>query len=322
MKRILSLFLVLALMLSLMAFAAAEAKKPLVGISMPVNPTGWPAAVEWAAIATVKRLDLNAIIKTDENEAAQSDTLDLFIQQGCDYVVLFPHNDTLATAAKRVIDAGIPLINFDRTLTGLDPESYYYVAGNNREMGILGANYIAEKLGGKGKVVIVSIPGYGAIFAERVTGFRDTVAEKYPEIEIIEPEYGAPNGSPEEGLKLMADILTANPQIDGVYSTDDEMSIGLIQAIVESGRMGEIKVITGGGGAQKYFPLMDQYKDKMWISSQTYAPYMMIDCLEITNKLIKGEEVPRRTIIPPSNLDYSNYQAWLDEKGITPEAPY
>ena len=321
MKKILSLFLALALMLSLTAFAAAEAK-PLVGISLPVNPTGWPAAVEWAAKATADRLGLNYIMTTSVSEAEQADALDLFIQQGCKYVVLFPQNDTLATAAKRVIDAGITLINFDRTLTGLDPATYYYVAGNNREMGIMGANYIADKLEGKGKVVIVSIPAYGAIFGERVTGFRDTVAEKYPDIEILEPEYGAENGSPEVGLALMTDILTANPEIDGVYSTDDEMSIGLIQAIIESGRMGQIKVITGGGGAQKYFPLMDQYKDQMWISSQTYAPYMMIECLEITAKLINGETVEMRTIIPPSNLDYTNYQAWLDEKGITPDAPY
>lgn len=320
MKRLVSLVMALFLAVGLIGAVAAE-EKPLVGISLPVNPTGWPAAVEWAAKATADRLGLNYIITTSVSEAEQADALDLLVQQGSEYIVLFPQNDTLATAAKRVIDAGIPLINFDRTLTGLDPSTYYYVAGDNREMGVLGANYIAEKLDGKGKVVIVSIPGYGAIFAERVQGFRDTVAEKYPDIEILN-EYGAENGSPEVGLALMTDILTANPEIDGVYSTDDEMSIGLIQAIVESGRMGEIKVITGGGGAQKYFPLMDQYKDQMWVSSQTYAPYMMIACLEIVDKLIKGEEIPMRTIIPPSNLDYTNYQEWLDENGITPDAPY
>lgn len=320
MKKLVSLMLALILAAGLLGMVAAE-EKPLVGISLPVNPTGWPAAVEWAAKATADRLGLNYRITTAVNEAEQADHLDQLMQMGAKYIVLFPHNDTLATAAKRVIDAGIPLINFDRTLTGLDPETYYYVAGDNREMGVMGANYIAEKLGGKGKTVIVSIPGYGAIFAERVQGYRDTVAEKYPEIEILN-EYGAPNGSPEEGLKLMTDILTANPEIDGVYSTDDEMSIGLIQAIEEAGRIGQVKVITGGGGAQKYFPLMDQYKDKMWVSSQTYAPYMMITCLEITDKLIKGETVERRTIIPPSNLDYTNYQAWLDENGITPDAPY
>jgi len=67
---------------------------------------------------------------------------------------------------------------------------------------------------------------------------------------------------------------------------------------------------------------MDEYKDQMWISSQTYDPYMMITCLEIADQLIKGETVELRTIIPPSNLDYTNYQEWLDSKGITPDAPY
>jgi len=320
MKKLVSLALALCLMLGLVGAVAAE-EKPLVGISVPYNPTGWVAAVEWAAKATADRLGLNYMMTVSNSEAEQADALDVFIQQGCKYVVLFPFNDTLAAAAQRVIDAGITLINYDRTLTGIDPDSYYYVAGDNREMGVIGADYIAEKLDGKGKVVIVSIPAYGAIFAERVQGFRDTVAEKYPDIEILN-EYGAENGSPEVGLALMTDILTANPEIDAVYSNDDEMSIGLIQAIVESGRMGEIKAITGGGGAQKYFKLMDEYKDKMWVSSQTYDPYMMITCLEITDKLIKGEEVEKRTIIPPATLDHTSYQAWLDDKGITPDAPY
>lgn len=320
MKKLVSLMLVLFLATGLVSLAAAE-EKPLVGISVPYNPTGWVAAVEWAAKATADRLGLNYMMTVSNSEAEQADALDVFIQQECDYVVLFPFNDTLATAAQRVIDAGITLINYDRTLTGLDPDTYYYVAGDNYGMGVMGAEYIAEKLEGKGKSVIVSIPAYGAIFAERVQGYRDTLAEKYPDIEILN-EYGAENGSPEVGLALMTDVLTANPEIDAVYSTDDELSIGLIQAIVESGRMGQIKVITGGGGAQKYFPLMDQYKDQMWVSSQTYDPYMMITCLEITDQLIKGEEVSLRTIVPPANLDYTNYQEWLDSKGITPDAPY
>lgn len=63
-------------------------------------------------------------------------------------------------------------------------------------------------------------------------GFTDTMAEIAPDVEII--EY-ATAFTREDGLKDMADILTANPQIDAVYSLDDETSIGALQAIEDAG---------------------------------------------------------------------------------------
>ena len=341
MKKILSIALCLVLVLGLVACAppkqeqpvepgvvetpddveepvVVDENQPLVGISVPAAPTGWVAATQWSAKSTAERLGLNYRLLASDNENDQANHIDELIQMGCEIIVLFPHNDTLAAAAQRIMDAGITLVNFDRTLGNVEPD--YYVAGNNREMGIIGAEFIGENLGGEGKVVIVSIPAYGEIFAERVQGFRDTMAEKYPEIEILE-EYGAANGAPETGLALMTDILTAQKEIDAVYSTDDELSIGLIQAIVENNRMGEIKAITGGGGAQAYFKIMDQYPD-MFISSQTYDPYMMGTCVEIAAKVLAGETVETRTIIPARTLTKDTYQAWLDELFITADSPY
>jgi ribose transport system substrate-binding protein len=321
MKKVISLFFVMALMFTIAAPAlAAEGEKPLVGISVPAAPTGWVAAVQWGADSNAKRLGLNFRLLASDNENEQANHIDELIQMNCKIIVLFPHNDTLSASAQRIMDAGITLVNFDRTLGSVVPD--YYVAGDNHEMGVLGANHIGSVLGGKGRVVIATIPAYGEIFATRVRGFRETMAAKYPDIEIVR-EYGAENGAPETGLRMMTDILTANPAgtIDAVYSTDDELSIGLIQAIQENGRMSEIKAITGGGGAQAYFKLMDQYP-QMAISSQTYDPYMIGPCIEIAAGLLEGKTYPKNTIIPPSNLTKDTYQKWLDDNHITPQAPY
>ncbi|NLK87145.1 MAG: substrate-binding domain-containing protein [Clostridiaceae bacterium] len=297
----------------------ATAEKGLIGITVPEAPTGWVAAVQWAADQTAKRLGLNYKLLVSADENTQANHIDELIQLGCETIVLMPHNDTLGTAAQKIKDAGITLINFDRTLGATEPD--YYVAGDNYQMGVIGADYIAEKLGGKGKVVIANIPAYGEIFNTRVKGFRDTVAEKYPEIEILQ-EYGAENGAPETGLRIMTDVLTAYPDgIDAIYSTDDELSIGLIQAINEAGRMKDIKAITGGGGSQVYFKVMEQYPE-MAISSQTYDPYMMIKCVEIAAGLQEGKTYDAKTIIPAKTLDLGTYKAWLDENHITPDAPY
>ena len=68
MKKIVSLLLVLFLTTGLISLAAAE-EKPLVGISVPYNPTGWVAAVEWAAKATAERLGLNYMMTVSNSEA-------------------------------------------------------------------------------------------------------------------------------------------------------------------------------------------------------------------------------------------------------------
>ncbi len=319
MKKLLSLVLVLVLVLCAGALAFAEEEKPLVGISCPYNPTGWVAAVQWSAETTAESLGMNYIMSVAESEAQQASDLDMMIEQGCEYIILFPFNDTLEAAAQRVMDAGITLLDFDRTLGATEPD--YYLAGDNYQIGVLGAEYIAEKLGGKGKVVITTIPSYGAIFDERVQGCRDTLAEKYPDIEVI-GEYAADNAAAETGLALMTDILTANEHIDGVYSCDDELSTGMLKAIEEQGRLGEVKVMTGCGDGQAYFKLMDEYKDKIWLSTQTYAPYMMGDLVRLCQGLIDGETYEQTTIIPPETLDYTNYADWMERNGVTEDAPF
>lgn len=318
MKKVLSLVLALVMVLCCGAMATAE-EQPLVGISCPFNPTGWVAAVSWSAETTAEALGMNYIMKIAESEAEQASDLDMMIEQGCEYIILFPFNDTLEAAAQRVMDAGITLLDFDRTLGATTPD--YYLAGDNYQIGVLGAEYIAEKIGGKGKVVITTIPSYGAIFDLRVAGCVDTLAEKYPEIEVV-GTYAADNAAQETGLALMTDILTANPEIDGVYSCDDELSTGMLKAIEEQGRLDEIKVMTGCGDGQAYFKLMDEYKDKIWLSTQTYAPYMMGDLVRLCDGLIKGETFEATTIIPPETLDYTNYADWMVRNGVTEDAPF
>lgn len=286
----------------------AAASDGLVGISVPKAPTGWVAAVQYFAKQEADKLGLNYKLVASENTNEQANQIDELIGMGCKVIVLFPHNDELAVAAQKVMDAGIPLINFDRTINPATPT--YYLAGDNYSMGVIGADYINEKLGGKGKVVICGVPAYGdAVNGQRIQGFKDRIAEIAPDIEII-GEYGSENASPEAALVTMTDVLTANPQIDGIYSIDDELDVGLLQAIDEAKRT-DIKVMTGGGGAQVWFNKMLDHPD-MALSSQLYSPLMIKDCVDMAQKVLNGEEVPAQTIIPSMTVDITNVQDYID----------
>ena len=137
---------------------------------------------------------------------------------------------------------GITVVNFD---IEIDAEGIYRVAGDNYDMGYQSAQYIVDKIGTEGTVVILDVPTSGSVAELRKQGFLEHLAELAPDMETI--EY-ATEFTREAGLADMADILTANSHIDAVFSMDDETSIGALQAIRDAGRT-DIQVITGGGGA-------------------------------------------------------------------------
>ena len=121
----------------------------------------------------------------------------------------------------------------------------------------------------------------------------------------------------EAGLNDMTAALTANDHIDAVFSMDDETSIGALQAIVEAKRS-DVKAITGGGGCQEYFGLMteDAYKD-IWVSSATYLPNMIVNCIENANAILNGETIDHEIVLETNIVDRDNVQDFLN-----PDSPY
>ncbi|MCQ2397135.1 MAG: sugar ABC transporter substrate-binding protein, partial [Lentisphaeria bacterium] len=101
-----------------------------------------------------------------------------------------------------------------------------------------------------------------------------------------------------------------NPQIDGVFSIDDETSIGVLQAIKEAERK-DIKAVTGGGGCQEYFKMMPLYKD-IYVQSALYSPSMVITAVNAAYDLACGKNVEKQIIIPTTIVDRDNCAEFLD----------
>lgn len=291
----------------------------MMGISVPKASTGWTAAAQYYAERYCKEHNIDAKIVAAENTNEQANHVEELINMKCDVILLLPINDELATAAQKIMDAGITLVNFDRTLGDTQPD--YYVGGDNPGVGVEGAKYLKDKLGDSYKVVITGISGWGAISEERIQGYKDTLKEISPDVEIL-GEYSAENASQEAGLALMTDILSANPEIDAVFSADDELGIGLTQAIKEAGRT-DIKAVIGGGGAKGYMAKMtsDDFKD-VWLGSATYSPSMITDAISVAQKVLNGEACDAKTIIPCDLVDKTNVKEWRTDHNIDDNAPY
>ncbi len=306
MKKLFALALCLSMVLGMTGGVSFAEDKPLIGILAPAATHGWVAGVSYYAEQKAKELGLNYKMYTSGNAAEMTAQLDDLLAQGAKSIVMFPQWEGMEVPVQMAVEEGVHIVNFDIVI---NVEGVYRLAGDNEDMGIQGAHYIAEKLGGKGKVVILDVPTSGSVAELRKKGFLDTIAQIAPDIEIIGTY--ATQFTREDGLKDMADILVANPEIDAVYSMDDETSIGAIQAIVESGRK-DIKVITGGGGCQEYFNMMPEYAD-IWLQSATYHPSMVEGCVQMALDLAEGKEVEKEIIIPTTIVDRDNHQDFLDE---------
>ncbi len=291
------------------AAATTAPKDGLIGISVPAADHGWVAGAIFYAQEKVKQLGLaegtGYKILTSENVNDQANDIDELISLGCTSIVLLPHNDEVSVAAKKIMDAGINLIVFDRKVSG---DYTAYLAGNNAAIGTLGAKYLGEALGGKGTIAVMSAPSVGSVSVERTDAFKAEMKSSYPDIKLIEVTAGG--FTQEAGLTMATDMLVANPQIDAVFSIDDEPSLGILQAIKEAGRT-DIKYISGGGGAQSWYSKI-QSETGIKCFTETYSPSMIGDAIQLAADIQQGKDYQKDTILEPTTVDSGNVADYIN----------
>lgn len=316
MRKILALALAMMLVFAMASFGSAEAEKPYIGILAPATTHGWVGGVTYYAQQAADSHDIEYVLLTSSNADEMSSQIEQLISLGVDAIVVWPQFTGIETAAEMALEQGIIIYNFDM-LIGVDEkyaDALYVLTGDNYGMGAAGAAYIVSKIGTTGTVLIMDVPTSGNVAADRKAGFEETVAEIAPDLELITI---STSFAREDGLNDMADALTAYPQIDAVFSMDDETSIGALQAIVEAGRT-DVKAITGGGGCQEYFNMMDdEAYAGIWVASATYSPSMIVSCIDNTIAILSGETVEHTVVIPTTIVDRDNAADFLD-----PNTPY
>ena len=317
MKRIFALLLALVLALGLFSCVNAEQDKPFIGILAPSTTHGWVGGVAYFAQQAIEAHDVEYRFLTSSNAEEMSSQIEELINLGANAIVVWPQFTGVETAAEKALEKGILISNFDMIINVDEAyaDGMYLLTGDNYGMGYEGARYIDEKLGGKGKILVMCKPAAGNVNDDRCQGFYDYIEQNAPDLEVIAEI--STDFVRETALSDMTDALTAYDEIDAVFSLDDETSIGALQAILEAGRT-DIKVITGGGGCQEYFQMMldEKYKD-IWVSSATYSPDMIVDCVDNIIAVLQGEEIEHKLVKPTTIVDRDNVADFLN-----PDSPY
>lgn len=291
--------------MALTAMGALAQDKKVIAVSIPAATHGWTGGVVYHAEQAEKEIEaafpnIDVIVKTSPSAEAQVSALeDLSASQKLDALVILPFTSEELTGPVAQVKANGTFITVvDRGLT--DPTIQdLYVAGDNIAVGANTAKWLADKMGNEGKIVVLrGIPT--VIDDERIKGFTDVI--KGTKIEILDIQYA--NWNKDEAFSLMQDYLAKYPQIDAVWANDDDMLLGVLEAVKQSGRT-EIKYALGGNGMKDVVKMVMD-KDPMTPISTPYPPSMVKSAIYMTAAQFTGQ-APMR----------GNFK--LDAPLITPE---
>ena len=143
-------------------------------------------------------------------------------------------------------DAGIPVIAFD---SGVDSDIPLTTATtDNVAAAALAADKMAELIGGSGKIAVVAHDQTSRTGIDRRDGFVNRIAEAYPDIEIVSVQYGG--GDQLQSTEITKSILLANPDLKGIFGTNEGSAVGVANGKQE---LGSQVVVIGfdSGAAQK-----------------------------------------------------------------------
>ncbi|MDH4240204.1 MAG: substrate-binding domain-containing protein [Phycisphaerae bacterium] len=232
--------------------------------------------------------------ETDREEQIQ--IIEDFTVQKVAGIVLAPlDSKALVPKVDELYDKNIPCVIID---SGIDTDKYVcFAATDNYIGGLIAARRMGKILNGKGKIVVLKyVPGSGST-TNRENGFVDTIRKEFPDIDIVDAQYG--KDTVETALQVTEDMLTKNAELDGLFACNASTSVGALQGLRSQGRAGKIKMI--GFDTEK--ALIDGLKEGAIDSLVAQNPFKMgYEGVKAVVAVLDGTELPTRRIDTGVNL--------------------
>jgi ribose transport system substrate-binding protein len=278
-----------------------------IGVSIPAATHGWAGGMNFHAEQTKERLEsaypgLRIQLVTANSAAEQANDLeDLVAIHNIDALVILPFESAPLTGPVRNVkrrDVFITVVDRGLSEPGIQD---VYVAGNNEEMGRVSGEYIRERLDGSGDIVVRGIPT--VIDEQRFNGFMAAIEGS--NVNVLDHQYA--NWNRDDGFTVMQDFLSRFPNIDAVWAQDDDIAIGVIQAVRQARRQDDLFIVGGGGMKDIVRRVMDG--DELTPVDVLYPPSMISTAMELTalkltaNVPVEGEYILGSPLITSDNAE-------------------
>ncbi|MBJ2348380.1 MULTISPECIES: sugar ABC transporter substrate-binding protein [Pseudomonas] len=296
-----------SLALSLMFASGAALADLKIGVSMSQFDDTWLTYLRESMDKKAKSLPDGVTLQFEDARSdvvKQLSQVESFISQKVDALIVNPV-DTAATQriTKAAVAAGIPLVYVNRRPDDPKlPQGVVTVASDDLEAGRMQMQYLADKMGGKGDIVILLGDLANNSTTNRTKGVKEILA-KYPGIKIEQEQTGT--WSRDKGMTLVNDWLTQGREFNAVVSNNDEMAIGAAMALKQAGTKKGSVLIAGVDGTPDGLNAIK--KGDMAVSVFQDAKGQADGSIDTAVKMAKGEKmesvvVPYR-LITPENVD-------------------
>ena len=282
---------------------------------------GWTGSVATFAKEKVEEVNndgkYTAELITSANAAEQIVNIEDIVASGEDNiaVVIQPIDDTVQSAIQQLVDAEIPYVAFDRIIDGVSSSAVSNVKGDNEGIGAAAAAYFVSE-GNTSSVTSLRDSGFTEYLTGELEYDGETIADdkKWTEDDLKSITYsGAMNWSRSDTKTSFESLLgdSANADIKWFYAEDDELAMGILEALQGGGIddatkeafLGNKPYITGCGGLDELYAVMrgESFQDIAeqcgGIVSVTYSPAMIQTAIQDMVDHLDGEEVEQDHVI-------------------------
>jgi ribose transport system substrate-binding protein len=236
---------------------------------------------------------------------AQNEQIDAFIQQQTDVLLINAvDSDGIGPAVERAKAAGIKVVAIDVAARGAEAK----VTLDNTAAGNLACTYLAEQIGGAGDILLINGTPISSV-QDRVTGCKQAL-QNHPQIKIVSEQNGD-NGRA-KALTIATDMLTANPNVKGVFGINDPTALGATLAAQQAGITG--LVIVGVDASPEAVAEL-QKPDSMFKATAAQDPNTQGGiALEMAQKLFAGEPLDQQSVLVPTEMitreNLAQYKGW------------
>ena len=295
-------------LVSAAAAIAQEQESHTIGVAIPAATHGFMGGLNYHAQETIERLEaahenLDFVLATAGDSAKMvNDIEDMVATRNIDALVVLPfESEPLTSPVQAVAEQGIWVTVVDRGLSQPGIEDLY-VAGDNPGFGRVAGEYFAENLEeGDNIVVLRGIPT--TLDNERVEAFQKAIEGSG--IKVLDMQHG--NWNRDDAFNVMQDFLSKYEDIDAVWAADDDMAIGVLEAIAQAGREDEMWVVGGAGMKEIVKRIMEG--DPMLPVNVTYPPAQISTAIELTalalltDAPMTGRFIISSQVITPENAE-------------------
>lgn len=234
--------------------------------------------------------------------AEQVDMVQNAISKNATAILLAPlDEEALVPVVEEAKAKGIPVLTFDSSLKSDIPLSF--VATDNKQVGAIAAENMAELIGGKGKVGIIAHNEGTSTAIDRRDGFIEKMEADYPDIEIVGVRYS--DGDHQKALNETTDMLTATPDLAGIYATNEGAVVGTATAVEENNKAGELVLIGVDSSEAEINFLKDGVITGFVVQNPFNMGYLGV---KASVDAINGEEVESRIDTGATYIDLDNLE--------------